>query len=116
MRAIRHSSPSETLINISFAIFGKVLSGRGAAIRGTADAARVSAGDAFYSALAAPHSVLLWLKSLGDDLPRLFAQEMHHLSFAVETHHATCDVPCVLHRGRADDLLDLRDVRAVHAE
>src|SRR4051812_14964473 len=56
------------------------------------------------------------LKSLWDDFPRFFAEEMHHLSFAVKTHHAPCDLFCVFHGRGADNFFHLRDVRTVHAE
>src|SRR5687768_4735591 len=103
--AIRHSSPSETLISISFAMHYSVV--EGGAARPLPRRARSSAtGNGRSTALQ-----LFLSKSLGDDLSRFFAQEMHHLSFAVEAHDAARDLFRVLERRRADNLFDLRDVR-----
>src|SRR5262245_36098052 len=71
------------------------------------------------SARSTQHSALSTRDSskyLWDDLPRFFAQEVHHLSFAVETHHPAGDGSRMFRGCGADDLLHFRDVRSVHTE
>src|SRR5687768_11655382 len=95
---MRHSSPSLTLISISFAIMSVVrnqLSVAGSTL----------AGDALLCANngSTDHGPLTnkrldrSLKSFRDVLPRLFAQEVHHLSFAVEAHDLAGNLPRVFH-------------------
>src|SRR5688572_7525322 len=110
IRAIRHSSPSETLISISFAMQYSVVDHPCPRIPESAKLC--------YGTVRAPATgnVFLLLKSLWDELPRLFAEIVHHLSFAVEAHHLARYFARVVHAGGADDLFDLRNVRAIHAE
>src|SRR5688500_15743760 len=79
IRAMRHSSPSETLISISFAMQYSVVD---RLIPGPA-----GEREALLRPVRTPTSGNSFvLKSLWDELPRLFAEEVHHLSFAVEAH------------------------------
>src|SRR2546430_1688351 len=56
------------------------------------------------------------LKCLWNELPLLSAQEVHHLSFAVEAHPLARHLARVFQGGGADNFFPLRDIRAVHAE
>src|SRR6185437_5344792 len=69
-----------------------------------------------YSAWVPTACAYSFLKRFGDDLARFFAQEVHHLSFTVETHHPPGNVPCMFNCSGADDLLHLRHIWGIQGE
>src|SRR5687768_7826406 len=101
-RAIRHSSPSETLINSSFATLFVVLCQSvccqwfvaGGFVCSSQWASRIVAAFARQAGIITTDHELLTtnsltgLKSLWNDLPRFLAQKMHNLPFAIKTHDA----------------------------
>src|SRR4051812_34410900 len=130
-RAIRHSSPSETLINISFGtvllvLCHFVLGHSFTRLKGPLVPAAVTSehshvagstsGDRDHRGQRTNDKGRMSLESLWVNLPRFLTQKVHDLSLAVEAHHPAGNLSGMFDRGRANDLLNLRHVRAVHAE
>src|SRR5262245_43573915 len=92
--AMRHSSPSLTLISISLDMNCK---GRGARGKGQEKTQRPNARIFSRPWPLAPCPFLS--KCLWDDLPRLVAQEVHHLSFRVKAHHLARHEARMFHGG-----------------